>query len=407
MLFWATSQYLRYLEPRDAFERIRKVMHLNDLDLGFDVPARVGMRESEVQTPCLILDLDVLEKNIRHMGRYARNVGLKHRAHAKMHKSVDVARLQQELGEISGLCCQKVSEAEVFVSAGFKDILVSNQIRDPQKIERLVKLAKTGARILVCVDDVENIDELNRSAAAYDVTLEILVEVDCGAGRCGTRTPDEACAIAKAATMASNIEFSGIQAYNGAAQHLTTYSERATAFENVEQNLRQVIRRLAEENIVCDLVTGAGTGSFPLEAQSGLFNELQCGSYAFMDADYGRIEDADKKRLGEFEFGHALFVLCSVMSRHESTVVCDAGLKSMSMESGLPVVFDYPDCQARKVNDEHTMISDPNRHFAINDRVRLIPGHCDPTCNLHDWYVGVRNGVVETIWPVSARGRSL
>ena len=157
--------------------------------LGFDIPAHVGMPESQIQTPCLVLDLDALERNIQRMGEFASSHGVKHRAHAKMHKSVDVARLQERLGGISGLCCQKVSEAEVFVNAGFRDILISNQIRDPVQIARLARLATTGARIIVCVDDVLNVEELNLAASAMDVQLEVLVEIDCGAGRCGTRSP--------------------------------------------------------------------------------------------------------------------------------------------------------------------------------------------------------------------------
>lgn len=375
--------------------------------LGFDIPARVGMPESQIQTPCLVLDLDALERNIRRMGDFAASHEVKHRAHAKMHKSVDVARLQERLGGISGLCCQKVSEAEVFVDAGFRDILISNQIRDPLKIERLARLATTGARILVCVDDVLNVDELNAAAQQLDVQMEVLVEIDCGAGRCGTRKPEDALAIAQATHSVSNLKFSGIQAYNGSAQHVVSYQDREAAFQHVIERVNEVVNLLSSHGIGCELVTGAGTGSYMFEAASQVFNELQCGSYAFMDADYGRIEDSNDNRWDETEWEHALFVLASVMSQHGHLAVLDAGLKSMTLESGLPVVSNLSDCRVLKCNDEHSMVEDSNSVLRINDRVRLIPGHCDPTCNLHDCYVGVRNGVVEAIWPVSARGRSL
>jgi len=375
--------------------------------LGFDIPARIGMPESQIQTPCLVLDLDALERNIQRMGDFAASHGVKHRAHAKMHKSVDVARLQERLGGISGLCCQKVSEAEVFVDAGFRDILISNQIRDPLKIERLARLATTGARILVCVDDVLNIEDLNTAARRLNVLIEVLVEIDCGAGRCGTRTQEDALAIAKATNSASNLKFSGIQAYNGSAQHLVSYQDRKMAFQHVIERVTEVLDCLTNHDITCELVTGAGTGSYAFEATSHVFNELQCGSYAFMDADYGRIEDSKANRWDETEWEHALFVLTSVMSQHGKMAVLDAGLKSMTLESGLPVLSNVPACRVLKCNDEHSMVEDLNSVLRINDRVRLIPGHCDPTCNLHDWYVGVRNGVVETLWPVSARGRSL
>ena len=168
------------------------------LEVGYDVPALPGMSEDEIQTPCLILDLDALERNIRKMGDYARAHNMRHRAHGKMHKSVDVLRLQQELGGAIGVCCQKVSEAEVFARAGIKDVLVSNQVRDLAKIDRLARLPRYGARIVVCVDDLANVDELSAAAEKHGTILECFVEIDCGAGRCGVNTAAEVVAIAKA-----------------------------------------------------------------------------------------------------------------------------------------------------------------------------------------------------------------
>ena len=161
------------------------------LEVGYDVPAIPGMSEEEIQTPCLILDLDALERNIRKMGDYARAHNMHHRAHGKMHKSVDVLRLQQELGGAIGVCCQKVSEAEVFARAGIKDVLVSNQVRDRAKIDRLARLPRYGARITVCIDDLANVTDLSAAAQKHGTTVECLVEVDCGAGRCGVNTAAE------------------------------------------------------------------------------------------------------------------------------------------------------------------------------------------------------------------------
>src|SRR6516165_6148715 len=168
------------------------------LEVGYDVPALPGMSEDEIQTPCLILDLDALERNIRKMGDYARAHNMRHRAHGKMHKSVDVLRLQQELGGAVGVCCQKVSEAEVFARAGIKDVLVSNQVCDPAKIDRLARLPHYGARVIVCVDDIANVADLSAAAQKHGTTLECFVEIDCGAGRCGVNTAAEVVAIAKA-----------------------------------------------------------------------------------------------------------------------------------------------------------------------------------------------------------------
>ena len=171
---------------------------MDQFEVGFDIPASIGMDESEIQTPCLVLDLDALESNIRKMGEQARKMGVIHRVHGKMHKSVDVALLQEKLGGSCGVCCQKVSEAEVFVRGGIKDVLVSNQVRDPAKIDRLARLPLHGARIICCVDDIDNVADLSEAAVRHGTQIECLVEIDCGAGRCGVTTTDAVVSIAKA-----------------------------------------------------------------------------------------------------------------------------------------------------------------------------------------------------------------
>ena len=378
----------------------------SQLEVGYDIPATVGMSIDEIQTPCLILDLDVLERNIVRMGDHARAHGMRHRSHGKMHKSVDVQILQQKLGGASGVCCQKVSEAEVFARGGITDILVSNQVRDPVKIDRLARLPLLGARIIVCVDDFANVAALSAAALKHGTTLECLVEIDCGAGRCGVTDTSAAVAIAAAIDAAPGLTFSGIQAYQGAMQHIGAWSERRAKFDAAAARVKDVIAALKAQCLPPWLVSGGGTGSYGFESLSGVWNELQCGSYAFMDADYGRIRDEEGRRIDESEFGNALFILTSIMSHVKPDLaVCDAGLKAHSMDSGLPVVFGRSDVKYVKCSDEHGNIEDPYGVLRINDKLKLVPGHCDPTCNLHDWYVGVRNGRVETLWPVSARGK--
>jgi 3-hydroxy-D-aspartate aldolase len=377
------------------------------LEVGYDVPALPGMREDEIQTPCLILDLDALERNIRAMGDYARAHGMRHRAHGKMHKSVDVLRLQQELGGAVGVCCQKVSEAEVFARAGITDILVSNEVRDPAKIDRLARLPRYGARVTVCVDDLANVADLSAAAERHGTRLDCFVEIDCGAGRCGVVTAPEAVAIAKAVAAAPNLRFAGLQAYQGAMQHLEAYEERRAKLDGAIAQVRGAIDALKAEGLEPELVSGGGTGSYRFESGSGVYNELQCGSYAFMDADYGRIRDGDGARIDQGEWENALFILTSVMSHAKpDQAVCDAGLKAQSVDSGLPLVYGRTDVAYVKCSDEHGVIDDPRGVLTVNEKLRLVPGHCDPTCNLHDWYVGVRNGRVETLWPVSARGKA-
>ncbi len=377
------------------------------LEVGYDIPAAIGMSIDEIRTPCLILDLDALERNVKKMGDYARAHNMRHRAHGKMHKSVDVLKLQMEQGGAIGVCCQKVSEAEVFARAGVKDILVSNEVRDPAKIDMLALMPKHGGRVIVCVDDVANVADLSKAASKHGTELNVFVEIDCGAGRCGVTTTEAVVEIAKAVAAGPGLRFLGIQAYQGAMQHMDDYEARKAKLDAAIAQVSDAVEALKKEGLEPELVSGGGTGSYYFESNSGIFNELQCGSYAFMDADYGRIHDPDGKRIDQGEWENALFILTSVMSHAKPQLaVCDAGLKAQSVDSGLPFVFGRDDVKYIKCSDEHGVIEDKGGVLKINEKLKLVPGHCDPTCNVHDWYVGVRGGKVETLWPVSARGKA-
>jgi len=374
--------------------------------VGYDIPALPGMDEADIQTPCLILDLDALERNIRKMGEYAKTHGVRHRSHGKMHKSVDVQKLQENLGGAVGVCCQKVAEAEVFARGGIRDILVSNEVRDPVKIDRLAQLPRHGARVIVCIDDLANVAELSAAAQRHGTTLECLVEIDCGARRCGVSDTTSAVEIARAIDAAPALKFSGVQAYHGAMQHLESFEDRRVKLDAAIVLVKAVVAALQAAGLSPEVVSGGGTGSYYFESNSGVYNELQCGSYAFMDADYGRIRDQDGNRIDQGEWENALFILTSVMSHAKPhQAVCDAGLKAQSLDSGLPVIHGRTDVKYISASDEHGVIEDKHGALRINEKLKLVPGHCDPTCNVHDWYVGVRNGKVEAVWPVSARGR--
>lgn len=381
------------------------ISSIENLEVGFDVPALPGMSEKDIQTPCLMIDLDALEKNIKAMGLYCKTMNIRHRIHGKMHKSVEIALLQKELGNSCGVFCQKVSEAEVFARGGIKDILVSNQIRDPKKIDRMAQLPKLGTRTICCVDDIDNVEQISKAAQKHSTEIECLVEIDCGAGRCGVEAGQPVVEIAKSINEAPHLKFSGIQAYQGAMQHMQNYNDRKMKIDIAIDLVAQSIEMLMIEGLECDIVGGGGTGSYYFEGNSGVYNELQCGSYAFMDADYQTIHDKNGRRISEFD--NALFILTSIMSHvKKDKAICDAGLKAQSVDSGLPYIFERNDVEYIKCSDEHGVIDDPNGALKINEKIRLVPGHCDPTCNVHDYYVGVRNGVVETLWPVSARGKA-
>ena len=379
----------------------------DDYEVGYNIPAKPGMSEDDIQTPCLVLDLDALERNIKKMGDYAAANGMRHRVHGKMHKSVDVAKLQETLGGACGVCCQKVSEAEVFARGGIRDVLVSNQVRHPAKIDRLARIPTYGARAICCVDDVTNVADLSEAAVRHGTQIECLVEIDCGAGRCGVTTTPAVVEIATAIDAAEGLKFAGIQAYQGAMQHLDSYEERREKIGIAVAMVKDAVDTLRTKGLECDIVGGGGTGSYYFESTSGVYNELQCGSYAFMDADYGRILDKDGKRIDQGEWENAMFILTSVMSHAKADkAIVDAGLKVQSVDSGLPVIYGRDDVEYVKCSDEHGVVMDTEGVLKINDKLKLVPGHCDPTANVHDWYVGVRNGKVECVWPISARGHA-
>ncbi len=376
-----------------------------ELVVGLNIPAEIGMAEEDISTPALIIDLDAFEKNVKLLGYFIKDKGIRLRPHAKTHKSADIALYQIEHGGACGICCQKVSEAEALVAAGVKDILVSNQVVSPRQIDHLAAMAKR-TRVIVCVDDLSNVDDLSTAAVKHGVVIECLVEIDCGSGRCGVDWGEPVVAIARKIAVAEGLSFSGLQAYHGSAQHVHDFILRQAKIDIAIKQVADTVEMLKAEGLDCIIVGGAGTGTYYFEGASNAYNEMQCGSYVFMDADYQRVLDANGNFISEFD--NSLFVYTSIMSHTKADMaVCDAGLKVLSVDSGLPVIFGRDDLEYTKCSDEHGVISDPEGILKLNDKLKLIPGHCDPTCNLFDWYVGVRNGRVECLWPVTARGMSL
>ncbi len=366
-------------------------------------PAQIGMSLDEVDTPALLVDLDAFERNLERMAANVESCGVRLRPHAKTHKCAVIARRQMALGA-AGVCCQKVSEAEALVRAGVDDVLVSNEVVGRRKLDRLAALS-TQAQVGVCVDNADNIVEVDAAAARFDTVIDVLVEVNVGANRCGVAPGEAVLNLARRVDSAGHLRFAGIQAYQGRAQHLREYEQRRAAIDAASRSARETVALLERNGLQCEVVAGAGTGTWAFEAESGVYNELQAGSYVFMDADYARNKNADGDRFDEFE--HSLFVYATVMSLPEPTrAVVDAGLKSMAFDSGMPEVAGSETIRYAGPSDEHGNLdlSQTNTRLALGDRLRLIPGHCDPTVNLYDWYVCVRAGRVEALWPIVARG---
>jgi D-serine deaminase-like pyridoxal phosphate-dependent protein len=365
--------------------------------------ARVGDPVDAIDTPALVVNLDALERNIATMAAYAREHGLRLRPHAKTHKSAHIARLQMAAGAV-GVCVQKTSEAEALCDAGIDRIYLSNEVVDPAKLARVAALARR-AQMAIAVDSTLGIDRLAQAMQAVQAAIDVFVEVDVGQGRCGV-PPGEAGALARQVVShtGAGLRLAGLQAYHGRAQHLRDAADREAAIHRATTVARAAQASITAAGIACPLVTGGGTGSFVYEAASGLWGELQVGSYVFMDRDYADNEPAPQAP----RFEHALLVRSRVVSRGVSHAVIDAGHKSHAIDSGMPRVWG-PDCEVANGGDEHAILR-PRRDPlpALGDAVWLVPGHCDPTVNLHDSYVVVRGGLargqVEAIWEVHARG---
>jgi 3-hydroxy-D-aspartate aldolase len=370
-------------------------------------PARPGMALSEVDTPALVIDLDGFEQNLRRMADAIGAAGVRLRPHAKTHKSPIIAKKQIALGAV-GICCQKLSEAEIMVRGGIDDVLVSNEIVGSAKLDRLAALAGQ-AHIAVCTDSIDNVAEIAAAAERHHVNITVLVEIDVGAQRCGVAPGEPALRIASAIARSNSLKFGGLQAYHGSAQHIRSYQERQDAIMRACELTRGTVDKFSRAGLACEIVGGAGTGTYLHESASGVFNEIQAGSYIFMDADYGCNLLADGSAFDTFE--NALFVLTSVMSRpNDERAIVDAGHKSASVDAGFPEPFRLPGIVYRRPSDEHGILySEGGSLPRRGDRILLVPGHCDPTVNLHDWYVCVRDlhgdgPHVEAVWPVSARG---
>ena len=366
--------------------------------------ARLGDPVATVESPALVIDLDAMERNLAAMAAFARSHGVRLRPHAKMHKSAAIAKEQIAAGAV-GVCVQKVSEAEVLADAGITDIYISNEVIDAAKLTRVAALAGR-IKLAIAVDSILGVDRLAEACKAAGSAPNVFVEIDVGQGRCGV-SPAAAGALARH-VVSRGLRFAGLQAYHGGAQHLRGAAEREAAVRSGAALVRAAQMSITSAGIACPLVTGGGTGTFVFEASSGAYGELQVGSYLFMDSDYADNEPAEHAP----RFEHALFVKSQVMSRGASHVVVDAGIKAYAIDSGLPRVWRR-ELEMINYGDEHGILKPSGSGSAadlplLGETVWLVPGHCDPTVNLHDAYVavrgGVERGVVEALWPVDTRG---
>jgi D-serine deaminase-like pyridoxal phosphate-dependent protein len=374
----------------------------------------VGQSATDIDTPALVLDLDAMQRNLRSMQAFATQHGVRLRPHAKMHKSGQLALLQMQAGAV-GVCVQKTSEAQALAFSGVTNIYVSNQVIAPAKCAQLAQLCESlsgnGGQLALAVDSVLGVQRIAQAMAQHGgaSVLDIFIEIDVGQARCGVPPDDAAVPLAQAIAQHSGLRFAGLQAYHGQAQHVRSVTERRSAMAAVLLDVQCTTAALAAAGFSVPLVTGAGTGTFGCEASSGIYGELQAGSYLFMDADYA----GNEQDPAQPQFEHALFIKSQVIScthtAKDSRAVLDAGHKSYAVDSGMPTVWagHQADWTLSNGGDEHGIVRGTQLPV-LGDTVWLIPGHCDPTVNLHQHMVGVRgglqHGVVESIITVSARG---
>ena len=374
-----------------------------------------GKSVDQIETPALVIDLDAMDRNIQRMADFTRKHRVRWRPHAKLHKSADIALLLEQAGAI-GHCVQKLSEAEILASLGVNNLYISNEIIAPTKLRRVAQLAQDldarGGRLAIAVDSEVGIELLARSlrdVSSHGI-IDVFIELDVGQGRCGVHPGEPALELAKAIAEHPALRLAGLHAYHGRAQHFRTIADRRQAIAQVIEEVEHTRKLILDAGLQVHLITGSGTGTLIHEAASGVYGELQAGSFLFMDADYAQNE----RDPAQPAFEHSLFVKSQVISADDKHAVCDAGHKSHAIDSGLPrvrVTDESEQLQFANGGDEHGLLHPTSTGGwlpALGATVWLIPGHCDPTVNLHDFMIGVRGGldggVVESIIRVDARG---
>jgi D-serine deaminase-like pyridoxal phosphate-dependent protein len=356
-----------------------------------------GTPKEELDTPALLIDLDVMERNIETASRFFRDVEADLRPHTKTNKSPVLARRQIEAGAI-GICCAKVGEAEVMVAGGIDDILIANQVVGRTKIARLMSLAKQ-AEMKVAVDDPQNVRELAEAAQAFGAELGILIEVNVGMDRCGVEPGEPAVELAREVSRHKGLRFMGLMGYEGHMVNVTPYEKRAEGTRQAMARLLETKEVVEKAGLPVEVVSAGGTGTYNITGAIPGITEIEAGSYIFMDGAY-------RKVLQDFEC--ALTVLTTVISRPTpDRAIVDIGRKSMSNDMGMPTVFNVEGATLVGLSEEHgkLQVEGEARQLRPGDKIEILPSHGDTTINLHTHYFAVRKGRLEAIWEIAGRGR--
>jgi len=360
----------------------------------------------QLSTPALLLDLDVLERNIATMAAHAKKAGINLRPHSKGGKSIEIARRQVAAGAI-GICCATLGEAEALAAGGIENLLITSPVVTPAMIDRLMALNGRSRGLLVVADNPDNVEALAQAGAATGQSLALVVEFDVGQGRTGTTSVEAAAALARRIKASAHLRYAGVQAYYGHLQHIQAHADRKAAAATQMARVKALLDHLKADGLSPAIVTGGGTGTFDIDPDGHVYTEVQAGSYPFMDREYLEIAMTAG---GSSPFAAALFVQTSVVSANrEGLAIVNAGYKSFATEGGPPVVTrpELANASYRLMGDEHGGVAydAKSARLAIGDVVEFLTPHCDPTINLYDRYHCVRGDMLVEIWPVDARGR--
>lgn len=379
---------------------------MNDYNLH---AALIGLPMSRLRlnTPSLVIDLTILERNIAAMAARTAAAGIGLRPHAKTHKSVDIAKLQIAEGAV-GLCCAKIGEAEVLADAGISGLLITSPIAAAEAILRLATLATRTTGLMATVDNPDVAARIDAAFANAGTQLDVIIDVDPGICRTGVASIEAALALAERIRHLPQLALRGVQYYCGMQQHIENYETRRAAIVERTAYLQSVVKALREAGHHIDIISGSGTGTHDIDLELGVFTELQAGSYVFMDRQY---LDCDLAGNGAQPFQSSLFVDSRVVSaNHSGLVTIDAGFKSLSTDGGSATVVSGAPQESNFafMGDEHAALVGPSieQQLRPGDLVSLTVPHCDPTVNLYSTYHVVQGNILVAMWPVSARGCS-
>ncbi|MBM3217829.1 MAG: DSD1 family PLP-dependent enzyme [Candidatus Rokubacteria bacterium] len=366
-----------------------------------------AMTRDDIPTPALLLDADRFERNLARMRDHVRAAGKNYRPHAKTHRCPEIARRQVEAGAL-GVACAKLGEAEVMAGAGVRGLLITTEIVTPAAMFRLVRLLERAPDTMVVVDNPENVDALGRAMSARGLTLDVMVDIDVGGRRTGAQPGDPALALARAIGEHKSLRLRGLQGYAGHCAHVMGWAARREASLRAMAPLMDTRRLFEASGIPVEIVAGGSTGTHDIDVELDGLTELQSGSYCVMDLDYRRIGGRNGELLTDFEM--ALTVTATVVSVPTADrAMVDAGLKAFSTDKPFPPEpVERPGITYGFAGDEHgrLTITDPSRAPKLGERIEFFPPHCDPTINLYDRIYIVRGQAVESVWEISARGRS-